>query len=258
MYWPVDTEPFETPNLPILEGTLRPCAVYYTKNVDICDRPNFISTGTEDALDGAVDNDAINYYSLGKTEVTEQRNRLDLIPTATRTATQSTALDNLRRVLADIDSLPFRNTCKLEMTHLQETTAHPFKINTTEEGTDRRGNAIHWSFCYYPKANDTTPGAVNRILPATRTDPRFTRVFKDSQTNYALGSTTGPILQRYDMKSMYNDDLINLHCFLYSESQREAGGSASAFQGTQFMELILDRTDVATGTSKTLLSKCAP
>lgn len=251
-YWPVSESFTDAPPLPALNGSLRPCAVYYTKNVDICNRPNFIPLGEEDTLDNAVDRgDAINYYSIGKTDVSVQHDRLMDIPETTRTSIQVNALENLKRVLADIDSLPFKNTCKLEMTHLQETNAHPLKINTTGEGAERRGNPIHWSFCYYPTAADTTPGAVNRILPETRADPRFTRVFQDSQVAYRSAST-GAALQRYDMRSMYNDDLINLHCFLYENNVKEGGGSISAFQGTQFMELILDRTQVLEGASKTL------
>jgi hypothetical protein len=250
--WPV-SEPFTDTAAPppTLTGDLRECTVYYTKNVDICDRPNFIPSSEEDTLENAVDRgDAMNYYSLGKTDVSKQHERLAGISETTRTHIQTNALENLKRVLADIDSLPFKNTCKLEMTNLKETNAHPFKINVAGEGTERRGNPIHWSFCYYPTAADTTPGAVHRISPETRADPRFTRVFQDTQAEYR--STSGLALQRYDMRSLYNDDLINLHCFLYENNAREGGGSISAFQGTQFMEIILDRTQVLEGTSKTL------
>ena len=230
-----------------LNSSLRECAVYYTSNVDICNRPDFI--GTTEPLELHVDRDDINYYSIGKPDVQSQFERL-VSSNVGRTATQNTALGNLRRVLADIDSLPFKNTCKLPMVSLKEATEHPYKINTATEGTDRRGNPIHWSYCYYPTNADTIPSG-QRIPPTTRADTKFTRVFNDTQATYTSTSETSP-LRRYDMKSLYNDDLLNLHCLLYTTSVLEAGNTVGAFQNTRFMECILNSTDVRSATEKTL------
>lgn len=227
-----------------LEGSLRSCAVYYTSNVDICDRPVYNST---EPLDTLVNQDAINYYALGKDTVNGQITRLE--SDTNRDAQKNNALANLKRVLADIDSFPFKNTCKLDMSNLKEATQHPYKINTAYEGEARRGNPEHWSYCYYRTAADTTPGATDRISTETRASIPFTRVFQDTRATYA--SESAGTLQRYDMRSMYNDDLLNLHCMLYSSSL-EAGGSVSAFHNTKFMECTLDVSDVASTNTKTL------
>jgi len=235
------SEPFSE----TLSGTLRPCAVYYTSNVDICDRPSYNSD--MGSLSNVVNLDAINYYTIGSNEINDQIIRLEA--DTARDTLKNNALANLRRAMADIEKLPFKNTCKLEMTSLQEATQHPYKINTDFEGTARRGNPIHWSYCYYPTSADTTLGATNRIPPSVRANSTFTRVFQDTQMDYQ--SASAGTLHRYDMKSMFNDDLINLHCLLYS-TNIEAGGSISAFQNTKFMECILDGSDVRSATAKTL------
>jgi hypothetical protein len=149
---------------------------------------------------------------------------------------------DLKRVLADIDSLPFKNTCKLEMASLKESQRHPRKTLTDYDGTPRRGDPLHWAFCYYPTAADTGPNDGRRIPPATRQSNTFTRVFQDTTVDYNHDSGN---YRRYDMKSLYNDDLLNVHCMLYENRILEGGSSASAFQNLLMMEFIVKDTDVS-------------
>jgi hypothetical protein len=209
--------------------------VYYTSNVDICDRPTLLSVSNTD-----VDANTVNYYTLGKAEVQSHITRITGIPSIT--PTQRSALADLKRVLADIDSLPFKNTCKLEMASLKESQRHPRKTLTDYDGTDRRGDPLHWAFCYYPTAADTTPNDGRRIPAAIRNSNTFKRVFEDSSTDYNHESGTH---RRYDMKSLYNDDLLNVHCMLYENRILEGGSSVSAFANTLMMEYILNESDVS-------------
>jgi hypothetical protein len=209
------------------------CRVYYTKNVDICDRPNADITNPNELIT-KVDANALNFYSLGKNEMESQKTRLETIAANARTASQNSALGDLKRALADLDSFPFKNTCKLEMANLVEVASHPMKINQDYDA-GRRGDPLHWAFCYYPTANDAL--ASNRITAERKNSPEFKRVFKDSQVEDRYNNQT---YHRYDMASLYNDDLLNLHCALYTDRVLNGGGQTSAFQGTRFMEWTLD------------------
>lgn len=226
-----ETEAF-TSSPPEISGNLRVCKVYYTSNMDICNRPVLM-----DDSDAAIDNSNMNYYQLDSNVVQNHIRRLETIASGSRTEGQSNALIGLKRVLADIDTLPFKNTCQLEMTGLNESTLHPYKINQPYDGTERHGNPLHWAFCYSNVATNDLPSSI-------RTDRVFQRVFQDTHVDYThpLSST---MHRRFDMKSMYNDDLLNLHCALYTNSLIQGGSAVSAFHNTRMMELTLDAAQVA-------------
>jgi hypothetical protein len=212
---------------------------------------------TEAITSNVVDQNNMNFYMMGSNEIATHIRRLET--TASRTATQNSALTDLKRAVADIGSFPFENTCKLDMYGFNEVSSHPYKINTTYDN-ERRGDPLHWAFCFYPENSGTnaeTELATRRI----RESPEFQRVFRDSTAELlasnvgAAGAGVGGAAagsqptrhRRYDMRSFYNDDLLNLHCRLYDNSAISAGNLVYSYNDTRLIEITLPSTIPVSG-----------
>lgn len=210
------------------------CSVYYTSNIDICKR----GYPTEPITDEIIDGNSVNYYMMGSNEINIHIRRLET--TATRTPIQNDTLRDLKRALSDIDTFPFENTCKMDMYGFNEVRSHPYKINTPYD-QERRGDPLHWAFCFYPESLSRTADAT-ASNEAIRQSPEFKKVFQDSTVDLLASNASGSAPtrhRRYDMRSLYNDDLLNLHCLLYKNSAISGGNSVNTYNDTRLIEITL-------------------
>lgn len=194
----------------------RPCNVYYTKNTKLCDE---------------------GWYKKYDTQIIRQKiQELQSKDPNSLTPEEKTELQNLSIVNQDIDTFPFKQQCKLELYGLSEATTHPYKINTDTDAR-KRGRPEHWAFCF------EEPALANNT--AIKEHPSFKQVFQPTSMNVKFSDNT--TRKRYDMKSMYDDDLINLYCHMYSGLEVKSGQNTSIFNGRDMIELSIDDNGKITG-----------
>lgn len=195
--------------------TTRPCTVYYTKNVDIC-------------------NDSVNnWYRKAKTDIYATSNQILLNQRlgCNISIEDTQTLATINKVLEDYDSLPFKQQCKLTMYGLSEPSTHPYKINLKDDAP-KRGDPSHWAFCLEENPLKVHPGS------NLKTNPAFTKVFQPSGLGIKFPDNV--VRERYDMKSLYDDDLLNVHCAMYEGLSIQSGSISSTYNGRDMLEVSYD------------------
>lgn len=208
-----EKESFDTESPTRVEANPRPCNVYYTKNIDICD-------------------DSINqWYKKPKDVLQTRKEELDTKRIAnTISSAESAELTTINKVLSDYDTLPFKQYCKLQMYGMIESTSHPYKINT-EDDAGKRGNSGHWSFCFEDSLLKNKPE-----LKATK---EFQKVFEPTNKDFEFSD--GKVAKRFDMVSMANDHLLDLHCKMYENQLVERGSINTLYNGRKMLEVSFDK-----------------
>jgi|APGre2960657444_1045066.scaffolds.fasta_scaffold00035_18 hypothetical protein len=185
----------------------RQCNVYYTKNKQLCDDGWYLKYDTK--------------------LMREKLAALKLKPESTLTAAEKEELEKLSIVNTDIDTFPFKQRCKLDIYGMKEATTHPVKINTDDDA-GKRGAPNHWAFCFENSELKTRDDIKDHKT--------FKKVFEDANLAVKFPDATR---KRYDMKTLYNDDLLNLHCHMFSELKIESGQNSALYNNRVMLELSL-------------------
>lgn len=209
-YYTSNVEGFNDREVPAPQGMkTRPCNIYYTKNIKLCDE---------------------GWYKKYDLQLLREKIReLQSKDPSTLTQEEKTELESLATINQDIDTLPIKQQCKLEMYGLSEATTHPYKINVDNDAR-KRGRPEHWAFCF------EEPSLVNKAY--IKDHASFKQVFQPTNMNVKFEDNI--TRKRYDMKSMYDDDLLKLYCHMYSGLEIKSGQNTSIFNGRDMMELSVD------------------
>lgn len=192
----------------------RPCNIYYTSNIDLCDDP------------------VTQWYRYNRDDITsninllENKTRLNTITTDERDR-----LSKFKRVMTDYDKLPFKQYCKLQMYGMSEASTHPYKINKDDDAL-KRGDPSHWAFCL-----EDSMLASNTSLKA---NPAFTKVFEKS--GLTIDFPDGISRERYDMKTLASDHLLDLHCAMYNGLSIQSGIISPLYNNRDMLEISINRT----------------
>lgn len=199
--------------------SLRPCNIYFTKNTDLCDdTTTHWYHYTEETLQNM----------LGYLKNKQSSSGL--------TADENRKLNNINRVLADYNQLPFKEFCKLTMYGMSEATTHPYKVNIAEDA-GKRGDPSHWAFCFENQSL--------KLQPSIKADNRFKKVFEKS--GLELQFTDGA-RERYDVKSLANDHLLDVYCLMYTEQSIQSGTLSPLYNNRDLLEITFnDKTRKITG-----------
>ena len=193
--------------------TPRKCNIYYTSNIDLCD-----DTTT-------------HWYRYPRDYITSTIASLNTKKTnGTITPSEDQTLTKLKRVMTDYDDLPFKQYCKLEMYGMTEPSTHPYKINLNYDA-EKRGDPSHWAFCLEDNGLKNSP--------SIKSNPAFTKVFEKSGLDIKFPDGTR---ERYDMKSLANDHLVDLHCVMYNTQQIQSGDISPVYNDRDMIEVEINPT----------------
>jgi hypothetical protein len=194
----------------------RPCNVYYTSNIDLCDDP------------------VTPWYRYNRDDINsnitllENKTRLNTI-----TSDEQDRLSNFKRVMTDYDILPFKQHCKLTMYGMSEASTHPYKINKDDDAS-KRGDPSHWAFCF----EDSMLASNLPRNTALKANPAFTKVFDKS--GLTIDFPDGTSKERYDMKTLASDHLLDLHCAMYSGLSIQSGAISPLYNNRDMLELTFN------------------
>lgn len=166
------------------ESTLpdRPCAVYFTENIDACDHPK-------------------NLYQMRDNELIDRYTQLERKGNE-RTAEETVEYNAIKSVHADRTKVPLNGTvCKLTFKDWKEQGDAPRKI--AGPASAQRGPPEHWAYCY---RNDVNDAETRRV--ATEFGDRGAVKFDE----YTDGRGDGKMHARVQFKDLGFDAVQTAYC----------------------------------------------
>jgi len=167
---------------------LRPCAMYFTNNVNECE---------------------MGMYQKSKLELMDLRAQYEASPD-----TFAEQLLQVNRVLADYDTIYLRQ-CKLTFNNwMRPDHASMPVLRVSNAELVARGNPRHWAFCFAPTPTPNAKEALDALINTNTTANGNTLVVTPSDF-YTL--STG-INTRIEFNTLEKRDLVNTFCTIFTPS----------------------------------------
>jgi hypothetical protein len=174
---------------------LRPCAMYFTGNVDACDA---------------------GLYEKSKLELLDMRSAYEK-----DAASHATQIQQLNRVIGDYDTI-YRRQCKLTFSDWvrPDHPSYPM-LEINEKELTARGNSRHWAFCFAPTADEPAKKQLEDALAVNNAANGETVMPSSLDEGYELSNGLATNT-RLEFTTMAKSDLVRTFCTMFSPQANTA------------------------------------